>query len=127
MCRSIKPLFNLSPPAPEAEVRAAALQFVRKVSGFSAPSTANAAVFDRAVDEVSAAVGRLLEGLVTASPPRDRDALAAKARARTARRFGDTARRARAAQAGQALTAGHASAGDATAGDASVDTLRLLD
>ena len=86
MCRSIKPLFNLSPPSPEAEVRAAALQFVRKVSGFSAPSRANAAVFDRAVDEVSAAVCRLLEGLVTASPPRDRAALAATARARASRR-----------------------------------------
>jgi hypothetical protein len=87
MCRSIKPLFNLAPPASEAEVRAAARQFVRKVSGFAAPSRANGAAFDRAVDEVSAAARRLLDDLVTAAPPRDRGALAAQAKARAARRM----------------------------------------
>jgi len=72
MCRSIKPLFNFAPPATDEEVRAAALQFVRKLSGFQAPSRANAAAFDRAVDEVQAAARRLVDDLVTAAPPRDR-------------------------------------------------------
>lgn len=87
MCRNIKPLFNFAPPATEAEVRAAALQFVRKVSGSTTPSAANAAVFDQAVDEVALAAGRLLEGLVTSAPPKDREAEAAKAKARFAKRL----------------------------------------
>jgi hypothetical protein len=88
MCRSIKPLFNFEPPAGDDEVRAAALQFVRKISGFSAPSQANAAAFERAVDEVSEAARRLLGSLATAAPPRDRDTEAEKARARSRARFG---------------------------------------
>jgi len=88
MCRSIKPLFNFAPPATDEEVRAAALQFVRKLSGFQAPSRANAAAFDRAVDEVQAAARRLVDDLVTGSAPRRREDVAAAARARSARRFG---------------------------------------
>ncbi|MFN8093629.1 MAG: DUF2277 domain-containing protein [Vicinamibacteria bacterium] len=88
MCRSIKPLFNFAPPATDEEVRAAALQFVRKLSGFQAPSRANAAAFDRAVDEVQAAARRLVDGLVTVSPARSREEAAAAAKARSARRFG---------------------------------------
>lgn len=88
MCRNIKPLYNFAPPATEDEVRAAAFQFVRKISGFNAPSAANQAAFDRAVAEISAAASALLADLVTAAPPRDRAVEAAKARARTARRFG---------------------------------------
>jgi hypothetical protein len=88
MCRNIRPLFNFSPPASEDEVRAASLQFVRKVSGFTKPSQANQAAFDRAVDEVAAAAGRLLHGLTTTAAPRDRETEAAKARLRSARRFG---------------------------------------
>ncbi|MBX7234062.1 MAG: DUF2277 domain-containing protein [Caldilineales bacterium] len=88
MCRNIKPLYNFAPPATEDEMRAAALQFVRKISGFNAPSAANQAAFDRAVAEISAAASALLADLVTAAPPRDRAVEAAKARARTARRFG---------------------------------------
>ena len=82
MCRNIKTLHNFAPPATEQEVRDAALQFVRKLSGSSRPSRANAAAFDRAVDEVAEAARRLLAGLVTAAPPRDRAVEAAKARAR---------------------------------------------
>lgn len=87
MCRNIKPLYNFNPPVTEDEIQAAALQFVRKVSGFSKPSQANAPAFHAAVDEVSAAVRRLLASLETNAPPRSRDVEAAKARARSARRF----------------------------------------
>lgn len=88
MCRNIRPLANLAPPATDAEVRDAALQFVRKLSGTTRPSRANAAAFDRAVDEVTAAAYRLLQSLQTSAPPRDRAQEQAKARARNARRFG---------------------------------------
>ena len=87
MCRNIKPLFNFAPPATDDEVRAAALQFVRKVSGFSAPSQANQAAFQSAVDEIAAACQRLLGALETNAPPKDRAEEAAKARARADRRF----------------------------------------
>jgi hypothetical protein len=87
MCRNIKPLFNFDPPATENEIRAASLQFVRKVSGFNTPSKANEAAFLAAVDEISAAAGHLLSALATNAPPRDRDEEAAKARARSAQRF----------------------------------------
>jgi hypothetical protein len=87
MCRNIRTLFNFEPPATEEEIRASALQFVRKLSGFTNPSRANAAAFDRAVDEVSAAARRLLDALETTSPPRDRETEAAKARARAQARF----------------------------------------
>jgi hypothetical protein len=90
MCRNIKTLFNFDPPADEQEVRAAALQFVRKLSGFQRPSRANQAAFDRAVDEVARAGGELLASLVTDSPPRDREVEARKARARAAQRFGSS-------------------------------------
>lgn len=88
MCRSIKTLHNFRPPATQEEIRASALQFVRKLSGFNKPSKANAAAFDRAVDEVVRAASELLDGLVTIAPPRDRAVEAAKARARSAQRFG---------------------------------------
>jgi len=88
MCRNIKALYNFSPPATEEEIRASALQFVRKISGFAHPSKANAAAFDLAVDRVASAAQELLGGLVTLAPPRDRDVEAAKAKARTAARFG---------------------------------------
>lgn len=88
MCRNIKPLFNFDPPSTEEEVRAAAVQFVRKVSGFTRPSQANEAAFEHAVEAVAAATQDLLGALVTAAPPRDRVVEAAKARARNARRFG---------------------------------------
>ena len=87
MCRNIRTLFNFEPPATEEEIRASALQFVRKLSGFTNPSRANAAAFDRAVDEVSEAARRLLKSLETTSPPRDRETEAAKARARAQARF----------------------------------------
>ena len=86
MCRSIHTLYNFDPPATEEEVRAAALQYVRKVSGFTKPSRANAEAFDRAVDAVAAASSRLLAELVTAAGPKDREVEAAKARARRAQR-----------------------------------------
>src|SRR2546423_14188296 len=86
MCRNIQTLYNFEPPAREEEVRAAALQYVRKVSGFTKPSQANEAVFERAVDEVAAATARLVDGLVTAAPPKDRDLEADRRRARPARR-----------------------------------------
>lgn len=89
MCRNIRPLFNYAPSATDDEVRAASLQFVRKVSGFTKPSQANQAAFDRAVDEVAQAAGRLLDGLTTSAPPKDRDIEAAKARLRAAERFGN--------------------------------------
>src|SRR5262245_56535019 len=82
MCRSIKTLHNFRPPATENEIRASSLQFVRKLSGFTRPSRANAPAFERAVDQVAQAVQKLLDGLVTTAPPRDRDVEAAKARAR---------------------------------------------
>ena len=87
MCRNIRPLYNVEPPATEAEARDAALQFVRKVSGFSKPSAANAEPFERAVDVVSAATLELFSQLVTAAPPKDREAEAQKARERSAQRF----------------------------------------
>ena len=87
MCRNIKPLFNFEPPASEDEIRAASLQFVRKVSGFSKPSKANEAAFEAAVEEIAAAAARLLSSLETNSPPKDREEEAVKARARSAQRF----------------------------------------
>jgi hypothetical protein len=91
MCRSIKTLYNFEPPASEQEIRAAALQFVRKLSGFSVPSRANEEAFERAVDEVSSVATRLLESLVTTAEPRDREIEAARAKARNAVRFGTAA------------------------------------
>jgi hypothetical protein len=88
MCRNIKTLFNFEPPASDDEIRAAALQFVRKLSGFNSPSRANAAAFDAAIDEVFLAGRRLLTSLETQAPPRDRETEAQKARARSAERFG---------------------------------------
>ena len=88
MCRNIKTLYNFEPPATDEEIRASALQFVRKLSGFNKPSRANEAVFDRAVEEVTFAAERLLAELVTSAPKRDREEEAAKARARAVRRFG---------------------------------------
>jgi hypothetical protein len=87
MCRNIRPLFNFEPPASEEEIRAASLQFVRKLSGFHKPSAANRAAFERAVDEIAAVAGNYLDSLVTSAPPRDREVEAAKARARSAERF----------------------------------------
>ncbi|MGD8329780.1 MAG: DUF2277 domain-containing protein [Acidobacteriota bacterium] len=87
MCRNIRPLFNFEPPATDEEIRASALQFVRKVSGFTRPSQTNEAAFDRAVDDVSAIVHRLLDELVTAAPAKDREVEAAKARARAQKRY----------------------------------------
>ena len=87
MCRSIKTLFNFEPPATPGEIRAASLQFVRKLSGFNSPSKVNQAAFDRAVDEVAAAAGILIASLVTTASPRDREEEAAKARARVATRY----------------------------------------
>jgi hypothetical protein len=91
MCRNIKTLYNFRPPVTEDEIRDASLQFVRKLSGFTRPSKANQAVFDRAVDEVAKAAGDLLASLVTTAPPRDRDVEASKARARAADRFASSA------------------------------------
>jgi hypothetical protein len=88
MCRSIRTLFNFEPPASDEEVRAASLQFVRKLSGFHTPSQANRAAFDQAVDEVSASARRLVDSLVTGAQPRDRAEVAERARARAAQRFG---------------------------------------
>ena len=88
MCRNIKTLFNFEPPASELEIRDASLQFVRKLSGFNVPSRANEAAFERAVDEVTVVAQRLIDSLVTTSPPRDRDIEAARARERSAARFG---------------------------------------
>jgi hypothetical protein len=96
MCRSIKTLHNFEPPATEEEIRASALQFVRKLSGCTRPSKANQAAFSRAVDQVAQAAHELLESLVTDAPPRDREAAAAKARARGAERF-------RASETGRAI------------------------
>jgi hypothetical protein len=87
MCRNIRPLFNFEPPVTDDEVHAAALQFVRKVSGFTRPSKANEAAFDAAVAQVAEVSRRLLASLQTTAPPRNRDVEAARARARNARRF----------------------------------------
>jgi hypothetical protein len=87
MCRNIRTLYNFEPPATDAEVRAAAEQYVRKISGFTKPSQANAEAFERAVEEVAQVSARLLGELVTNAPPKDREVEAAKARARAAERF----------------------------------------
>ena len=91
MCRNIKTLHNFKPPATHEEIRASSLQFVRKLSGFTKPSKSNEEVFNRAVDQVAKAAQELLDSLVTNAPPRDRDVEAAKARARSAERFGSAA------------------------------------
>src|ERR1700757_2517253 len=88
MCRNIKTLYNFAPPATEDEIRASSLQFVRKLSGFHSPSKANEHAFTRAVEQVTVTARELLDSLVTNSPPRDRTTEAAKARARSANRFG---------------------------------------
>lgn len=88
MCRNIKTLFNFDPPATDDEVRAASLQFVRKISGFTKPSKANEAVFDRAVEDVTEVARKLLGSLVTNAEPKDREVEAERARARAAERFG---------------------------------------
>jgi hypothetical protein len=90
MCRNIRTLFNFDPPATHDEIRAASLQFVRKLSGFTAPSRANEAAFNEAVDGVAQVAERLMASLVTAAPPRDREEWAAQARARAAERYGRT-------------------------------------
>jgi hypothetical protein len=87
MCRNIRPLFNFDPPVTDEEVRGAALQFVRKISGFTRPSRTNEEAFSRAVDEVAAAAQTLVRSLTTPAPPRDRQVEAAKARARAAQRY----------------------------------------
>jgi len=97
MCRAIKTLHNFSPPATADEIRASSLQFVRKLSGFTKPSKANEAAFNRAVNEVAHAAQHLLDSLVTNSPPRDREVEVVKARARSAKRFGTA----------QAIATGH--------------------
>jgi hypothetical protein len=91
MCRNIKTLHNFDPPATSEEIQAAALQYVRKVSGSAKPSKANEAVFQRAVDEIAHLTAHLLEDLVTAAPPRDREVEVARARARAEKRFGRAA------------------------------------
>ena len=91
MCRNIKTLHNFEPPATDEEIRASALQFVRKLSGSTHPSKANRLAFDRAVDKVAQAARELLDSLITTAPPRDRAVEAAKARARSAERFGQRA------------------------------------
>jgi hypothetical protein len=96
MCRNIKTLFNFDPPATDEEVRAASLQFVRKLSGFTQPSKANEAAFDRAVDETFEVARRLIDSLQTTAPPKDREVEAARARERGVRRFGQ-------ARAGQSI------------------------
>ena len=89
MCRNIKMLFNFEPPVTEDEIRAASLQYVRKISGFNKPSKANEAAFEAAIEEVTGASTRLLRSLETNAPPRSREEEAAKAKARSAARFGD--------------------------------------
>jgi hypothetical protein len=91
MCRNIRTLFNFEPPATDDEIRAAALQFVRKLSGYTRPAKANEPAFNRAIDEIAAAAGRLLASLETTSPPRDRDVEAEKAKARAKARFAQAA------------------------------------
>ena len=88
MCRNIKTLFNFDPPATEEEIRSASLQFVRKLSGFNAPSKANEAAFNRAIEDVAAIARRLVDSLETTSAPKNREVEAAKARVRAAERFG---------------------------------------
>ena len=88
MCRNIKTLFNFQPPASEDEIRAASVQFVRKLSGFNSPSKANQAAFERAIDDVAVAARTLIDSLVTTADPRDREVEAARAKARSATRFG---------------------------------------
>ena len=88
MCRNIRPLFNFDPPATDADIRASALQYVRKVSGYTRPSKANEAVFDDAVERVAAITRELLERLVTSAPPRSREEQIARARERAAKRYG---------------------------------------
>ena len=88
MCRNIKPLFNFEPPATDDEVRASALQFVRKVSGYTKPSKVNEEAFNAAVEEVTEAAQKLIASLVTTAPPRDREEVAARARERAAVRYG---------------------------------------
>lgn len=90
MCRNIKTLFNFDPPATDEEIQASALQYVRKVSGYTKPSQANQAAFERAVDRVTAVTRELMDSLVTNAPPKDREVEAAKARARAAQRYGAT-------------------------------------
>ena len=92
MCRNIKMLHNFKPPATEEEIRASSLQFVRKLSGFTKPSKANEVAFNRAVDQVAQVATELLDSLVTTAPPRDREVEAAKARARSAERYGPAVR-----------------------------------
>ena len=87
MCRNIRTLFNFAPPATDDEVRAASLQFVRKLSGFTAPSKANEAAFERAVEETTVVARRLIDALVTNAPPKDREEEALKAKARAAERY----------------------------------------
>ena len=91
MCRNIRTLFNFDPPVTEEEIRAASLQFVRKLSGFNAPSKANEEAFNRAIQEVTKVARRLVDDLVTNAPPRNREEVAALARERSAKRFGRTA------------------------------------
>ena len=93
MCRNIKTLFNFDPPASDEEIRASALQYVRKLSGTTKPSAANTVAFEQAVAEVTTATRKLMDSLVTNAAPRDREVEAAKARARSARRFGQVAGR----------------------------------
>ena len=88
MCRNIKTLFNFDPPATDEEIRAASLQFVRKLSGFTAPSQANARVFNKAIEDVATIARRLIDDLETAAPPKNREEEAAKAKARAAERYG---------------------------------------
>ena len=87
MCRNIKTLFNFDPPATDAEIRAASVQFVRKLSGFTMPSKANEEAFNRAIDETAVVARRLIDALVTTAPPRDREEVAAAARERSLKRF----------------------------------------
>jgi hypothetical protein len=89
MCRNIKPLFNFDPPVTKEEVQAASLQFVRKITGFNKPSQANEAAFLAAVDEIAGVSGRLIRSLETTAPPKNREEVAARAKARAAERFGD--------------------------------------
>ena len=88
MCRNIKTLFNFEPPATEEEIRTASIQFVRKISGSTKPTKQNEAAYKHAIDEIATSVGNLLDSLVTSASPKDREAEAAKAQARTAKRFG---------------------------------------
>ena len=90
MCRNIKTLFNFDPPATDEEIRAASLQFVRKLSGFTSPSKVNEAAFDEAIDEVAAVARKLVDSLTTTATPRNREEVAAKARERAAERFAGT-------------------------------------